>query len=40
MQFVRIDCTVTGVDRQAAIQSFQSSKEVCHLLLFSYSVEN
>ncbi|XP_047966683.1 DNA annealing helicase and endonuclease ZRANB3 isoform X2 [Salvia hispanica] len=28
MQFVRIDCTVTGVDRQAAIQSFQSSKEV------------
>ncbi|KAL1531695.1 DNA helicase [Salvia divinorum] len=28
MQFVRIDCTVTGVDRQSAIQSFQSSKEV------------
>ncbi|XP_057791867.1 uncharacterized protein LOC131008825 isoform X2 [Salvia miltiorrhiza] len=28
MQFVRIDCTITGVDRQSAIQSFQSSKEV------------
>ncbi|KAG8388752.1 hypothetical protein BUALT_Bualt02G0158000 [Buddleja alternifolia] len=28
IQFVRIDCTVTGGERQAAIQSFQSSKEV------------
>ncbi|KAK6128150.1 hypothetical protein DH2020_038103 [Rehmannia glutinosa] len=28
IQFVRIDCTVTGNDRQSAIQSFQSSKEV------------
>ncbi|KAK4402232.1 DNA annealing helicase and endonuclease ZRANB3 [Sesamum angolense] len=28
IQFVRIDCTITGSDRQSAIQSFQSSKEV------------
>ncbi|KAH6801112.1 SNF2 domain-containing protein / helicase domain-containing protein / HNH endonuclease domain-containing protein [Perilla frutescens var. hirtella] len=28
VQFVRIDCTITGVDRHSAIQSFQSSKEV------------
>ncbi|XP_075492000.1 LOW QUALITY PROTEIN: uncharacterized protein LOC142530108 [Primulina tabacum] len=28
IQFVRIDCTITGGDRQAAIHSFQSSKEV------------
>lgn len=29
IKFVRIDCTITGNDRQSAIQSFQSSKEVC-----------
>ncbi|GFP84534.1 swi/snf-related matrix-associated actin-dependent regulator of chromatin subfamily a-like protein 1 [Phtheirospermum japonicum] len=28
IQFVRIDCTITGNDRQLAIQSFQSSKKV------------
>ncbi|KAL0335549.1 UNVERIFIED_CONTAM: DNA annealing helicase and endonuclease ZRANB3 [Sesamum radiatum] len=28
IQFVRIDCTIMGSDRQSAIQSFQSSKEV------------
>ncbi|XP_011087338.1 DNA annealing helicase and endonuclease ZRANB3 isoform X2 [Sesamum indicum] len=28
IQFVRIDCTITGIDRQSAIQIFQSSKEV------------
>ncbi|XP_073123529.1 uncharacterized protein [Henckelia pumila] len=28
IQFVRIDCTITGGDRQSAIHSFQSSKEV------------
>ncbi|KAL8547085.1 hypothetical protein ACS0TY_006711 [Phlomoides rotata] len=28
IEFVRIDCTITGNDRQAAIHSFQSSKEV------------
>ncbi|KAL8056880.1 hypothetical protein ABFS82_04G147000 [Erythranthe guttata] len=28
IQFVRIDCTINGNDRQSAIQSFQSSNEV------------
>lgn len=28
IQFVRIDCTITGGDRQSAIHSFQTSKEV------------
>ncbi|KAL3617824.1 hypothetical protein CASFOL_038145 [Castilleja foliolosa] len=28
IEFVRIDCTINGTDRQLAIQSFQSSKKV------------
>lgn len=38
MQFVRIDCTITGVDRQSAIQSFQSLKEVWFLFSFCWTL--